>query len=659
MDAGNPHSLGYGQLGAYAIRSNTFASKLVHHVLGDKWGATPPEGATGTVLEPLRYNATVAQLLALGPAPAPLAVIAKFMAQVAQIFANLLSRSGTSTYHWGARVVMLQQTTRNAWRILVEDSSGPSGHRPRAAIYAEHVVLALGAFQKLPKLDQRHHQLKLLCSNEVLSPSGLKKMRSKLGLKHGKICIVGGAHSAFSTAWLCLHGENAQFHSSTLINSASSPQVKRVEATRPAPMPPCCTSSCHLLLNSLGSNASSVRNMCMPNTPNASLTIAHRLPAIDAQSLDSHFSFSRETHAAVCPNSLNSGRTYSASCVRTSTGAVEGDTSSPPDMQHSHLPLLELTTTSRSDLHHPAIASPSETAAQSTLSSSSGPLLSITILHRSPVRVFYISKREADADGYRDYKQTNRHGQVHAFAGLRGDAKNFFNQISRGREPRVRLCQVKPGGSKSLITRCFEEAHVVVWATGYESHVVPIHDKADTQIHLRMAQGQVQVDRRGRVVHDGTDIVDESDAVLNLYGNGHGYGLPAIYENGELDGSKGRADGIAVYMKHAASVILYEIFGDAYPGPTPHNPPLSDKPHPPKTSFDSEKQLAHVDRLCQPKPPIQNFPLSSTNSGVLSSSKQARTSKRHKCSKKVTSNLSAQPLAVTPRAMGNTSPGRK
>ena len=101
MDAGNPHSLGYGQLGAYAIRSNTFASKLVHHVLGDKWGATPPEGATGTVLEPLRYNATVAQLLALGPAPAPLAVIAKFMAQVAQIFANLLSRSGTSTYHWG------------------------------------------------------------------------------------------------------------------------------------------------------------------------------------------------------------------------------------------------------------------------------------------------------------------------------------------------------------------------------------------------------------------------------------------------------------------------------------------------------------------------------------------------------------------------------
>ena len=46
--------------------------------------------------------------------------------------------------------------------------------------------------------------------------------------------------------------------------------------------------------------------------------------------------------------------------------------------------------------------------------------LSITILHRSPVRVFYISKREADTDGYKDYKQTNRHGQVHAFAGLRG-----------------------------------------------------------------------------------------------------------------------------------------------------------------------------------------------------------------------------------------------
>lgn len=206
MDAGPSESLGYGQLGAYAIRSNTFASRLVHHVLGDKPGTVPHEGATGTVLESLRHSAVVAQLLALGPAPAPLAVIAKFMGQVAQIFADLLRQTPTSKCYCKMRALRLQRTGQ-LWHIELESSDGSGMHH---SIYAEHVILALGAFQEAPRLNQRHHQTKVVCSNDVLSKGGLQMIRAKLGPKHGKVCVVGGAHSAFSVAWLCLRGESTQ-----------------------------------------------------------------------------------------------------------------------------------------------------------------------------------------------------------------------------------------------------------------------------------------------------------------------------------------------------------------------------------------------------------------------------------------------------------------
>ena len=192
------------------------------------------------------------------------------------------------------------------------------------------------------------------------------------------------------------------------------------------------------------------------------------------------------------------------------------------------------------------------------------PRISITILHRSPVRVFYPTKREAEMAEYRNYKQTNRHGQIHAFAGLRGDAKSFFNDVVRGLEPRVRLCLLNAGGSRRLLNYCFDDAHVIVWATGYKSHMIPVTDESNVKMDLHTAQGQVKVNTEGCVLKN-TLHGEVSSIIPNLYGNGHGYGLPAIYENGEPDGSKGRADGISVYMNQGASAILRQILGTLNP----------------------------------------------------------------------------------------------
>lgn len=491
VDAGSLDSLGSGQLGTYAIRSNTFASKLVHHVLGDKHSATPSEGATGTVLEPLRYNAIVAQLLALGLAPAPLTVIARFMGKVAQIFFKLLRESKLSDCHCEMRVVKIQRVGQ-IWRIGLEKKSELSFEQSH--IYAEHVVLALGAFQDVPLVAERY-MTKVVSSNEVLSVNGIERVlvRARLRSSLVKVCIVGGAHSAFSVAWLFLHGENAQYHpriaATSRARSSLSPCVKHI-ITRKTPMPPCG----HLNGSALGSAES------------------------DTQETESSF---------VCVVSSNS---------RPHPGLLQKTASL------SSQPLSDSEFTSRVNCKLPVN-------------------LAITMLHRSPVRVFYTSRRDADKDGYSDYRETNNHGQVHAFAGLRGDAKSFFNDILHGREQRVRLCQVKPGGSKSLIAKCMDKANIVVWATGYKSRIVPIYDEKDVPICFRVAHGQVQVDKLGRVLRAG---LSPNNIVPNMYGNGHGFGLPAVYENGELDGSKGRADGIAVYMKQAASVILNAVLCDRH-----------------------------------------------------------------------------------------------
>jgi len=203
----------------------------------------------------------------------------------------------------------------------------------------------------------------MICSNEVLSLGGLDKLCGKLGQKDKRVCIVGGAHSAFSVAWLCSHGAAAQFSNNFLQlgprASAKQAGILKTETPRKYVHKSICRS-----VSDLGAKTE-IFNSCAAEI---------------VRGLD-----------------LQEARTGSDVCSLVNT--------------------------------IPCTQSVRE--------------FSITILHRSPVRVFYSSKHEADLDSYRDYLQTNRHGQIHAFAGLRGDAKDMFHDVVNGREPKVRLCLLK------------------------------------------------------------------------------------------------------------------------------------------------------------------------------------------------------------------------
>ena len=50
--------------------------------------------------------------------------------------------------------------------------------------------------------------------------------------------------------------------------------------------------------------------------------------------------------------------------------------------------------------------------------------------------------------------------------------------------------------------------------------------------------------------------------VKNLLGTGLGFGLRVLLENGQPDGSSGRADGVAVYLKRAATLVLAQVLGE-------------------------------------------------------------------------------------------------
>jgi hypothetical protein len=67
------------------------------------------------------------------------------------------------------------------------------------------------------------------------------------------------------------------------------------------------------------------------------------------------------------------------------------------------------------------------------------PELEITILYRDKIRVFYKNAKEARSNDYHDFDTQDRDGYIYAFTGLRGDAKQLYQDIRVGKEHRVKL----------------------------------------------------------------------------------------------------------------------------------------------------------------------------------------------------------------------------
>ena len=187
----------------------------------------------------------------------------------------------------------------------------------RSTVYARNVVLATGAFQQLPLLQNPSHTSKLVCSDSVVSSQGFLQLSQQLTDMlttsprplRLKVAIIGGSHSGFSAAWMFLHRFQSAFDVCHAANHANNTTL-------------------------LGS---------IPNDPNK-----------------------------VSPQK-KPFRGHSSG-VSSAAAAVE---------------------------------------------------LTVVLLHRSPIKVFYETRAEADRDGYhcQAADEDEPGGRIHNFGGLRGDAK--------------------------------------------------------------------------------------------------------------------------------------------------------------------------------------------------------------------------------------------
>lgn len=183
----------------------------------------------------------------------------------------------------------------------------------------------------------------------------------------------------------------------------------------------------------------------------------------------------------------------------------------------------------------------------------------ITILHRTPIRCYYASKKDAESDGT-DGSHVDRTGCVNTFTGLREDSKTLFKDVKTGKETRVRLFQVNQHGCQNLTTRAYESASAIVWCCGYKTRMIPGFDASGHEIHFYEENGVVKLDLKAQlqVAKVGTKPVVVYEPSPNVLGLGLGFSLRSAVD--EM-GTGTRADGVTVYHRRGATLVLAALFG--------------------------------------------------------------------------------------------------
>ncbi|KAF0694200.1 Aste57867_14904 [Aphanomyces stellatus] len=195
-------------------------------------------------------------------------------------------------------------------------------------------------------------------------------------------------------------------------------------------------------------------------------------------------------------------------------------------------------------------------------SSSSSPSLfhakDITMLHRVPVRCYYGSKKEAEADGV-VVDKIDKCGSVNTFTGLREDAKALYRAIEANKEARVRLFHLKKPNCP-VQTQAYDHATAIVWCCGYGTNMIPIVDIDATPMAFSQSSrgGAVEVDLKGRLMRGAS-----REPIDWLFGIGVGFSLRAAFDEMRTET---RADGVTVYHRRGATLILAALFGHAIYG---------------------------------------------------------------------------------------------
>eukprot|EP01038_Epipyxis_sp_PR26KG_P010627 gene10627-14270_t len=246
--------LGGGRLQDYVINSNTYASKFVSNVLNEKLDVFPEEKTSNTLLEKLKQSEIKNEIESFGNHNAPLNRIGKFLCEVGAIIAEYFSQyPESSRLCTDCTIKSLHRCEINdnnnnkcfGWKVTVSNNI----LQTEEIIYTRDVCLSIGGLQKIPKLPDPDHNAKLIPSDVVCTEEGINIIQQRLSqcltrannnnqsnnksninnIINNNVCnnivIVGGSHSAFSAAWICLNKidlDNTTGPSSTVTASANT-----------------------------------------------------------------------------------------------------------------------------------------------------------------------------------------------------------------------------------------------------------------------------------------------------------------------------------------------------------------------------------------------------------------------------------------------------
>ncbi len=184
----------------------------------------------------------------------------------------------------------------------------------------------------------------------------------------------------------------------------------------------------------------------------------------------------------------------------------------------------------------------------------------VTILHRSPVRLFYLSARHADADNYPFDPQSDvcpASGRINRFGGLRGPAFDLARAALglAGAPVPVSLVDVSVDEPvvRAAAIAALDAAGAVIVATGYEANLPRIIGEDGAELVAACSP-------TGTVVTSQTQLLDQHGTVHpQLLAFGLGAGLPPSDAVGGESSYHRRADGVWLYQNDIGHIVLDQL----------------------------------------------------------------------------------------------------
>ncbi|WP_198374082.1 aminotransferase DegT [Neoroseomonas rubea] len=199
-------AIGPGQIGSYAINSDSSADTIVNCV----------QGSTHPVLATLANHPTTIAVAAYGRGSVPLPLVGAFMAVVGKALHAKLAVSPGCAVRLDSRAIQTQRTAGGEWcTTIVQVSDGA-----RAKILSRLVIFATGGVQPLARLEfedaagaplMPRYARKLLQSGDVLVAGGTEAIARRLETcLDPRIAIIGSSSSAIASACALLKSRLGQ-----------------------------------------------------------------------------------------------------------------------------------------------------------------------------------------------------------------------------------------------------------------------------------------------------------------------------------------------------------------------------------------------------------------------------------------------------------------